>query len=227
MISLEFTVRSQRLHLKLTLPDFCPFCQKHSAFTALQGYVVEGEEPYLDKFKVTMRCNNSVCREVMISVFDVDMNSNQYLDFKYIEGGKLPVRLFSENVSSISQDFIKIFNQSEIAEQQRLMEICGTGFRRSLEFLIKDYAIKITSGKEDEIKKMLLGNCIETFIDDKKIKAIAKRAAWIGNDETHYERRWLDKNLADLKRLIELTVHYIEMEQLYEKTIETMPDSKK
>ena len=174
-----------------------------------------------------MRCNNSVCREVMISVFDVDMNSNQYLDFKYIEGGKLPVRLFSENVSSISQDFIKIFNQSEIAEQQRLMEICGTGFRRSLEFLIKDYAIKITSGKEDEIKKMLLGNCIETFIDDKKIKAIAKRAAWIGNDETHYERRWLDKNLADLKRLIELTVHYIEMEQLYEKIIETMPDSKK
>ncbi len=227
MISYEFIARNQGLVYKFLLPDFCPFCQKHSAFTLLKGYVVEGEEPYLDTFKVIMRCNNSVCHEVMIGVFDIDLNVNGYLDFKYIEGGKQPIKHFSENVSSISPDFIKIFNQSEIAEQQRLTEICGTGFRRSLEFLIKDYAKKTTPDKEDELKKMLLGNCIEKFIDDKKIKAIAKRAAWIGNDETHYERRWLDKNLEDLKRLIELTVHYIEMEQLYEKTIETMPEPKK
>ena len=97
MISYEFIARNQGLVYKFLLPDFCPFCQKHSAFTLLKGYVVEGEEPYLDTFKVIMRCNNSVCHEVMISVFEVDMNVSGYINFKYIVSAiklnNLPTRI--------------------------------------------------------------------------------------------------------------------------------------
>lgn len=59
------------------------------------------------------------------------------------------------------------------------------------------------------------------------VKTTAERAAWIGNDETHYARRWEDKDLDDLKTLIELTVHWIEMEIMTKKMLGDMPQGKK
>ncbi|MGF6947536.1 hypothetical protein QF028_000029 [Neobacillus sp. B4I6] len=40
---------------------------------------------------------------------------------------------------------------------------------------------------------------------------MAERAVWLGNDETHYVRKWDDKDLKDLKNLIDLTVYFISM----------------
>ena len=59
-----------------------------------------------------------------------------------------------------------------------------------------------------------------------KIQTVAKRALWLGNDETHYLRKWEDKDLTDLRKLIDLTIHWIEMEKLSEEYIEDMPDKK-
>jgi hypothetical protein len=71
---------------------------------------------------------------------------------------------------------------------------------------------------------MMLANCIATCIDDDKIKQMAKRAAWLGNDETHYVRKWADKDLNDLKNLISLTRHWIEMDQLTKDFVKDMPE---
>ena len=51
-------------------------------------------------------------------------------------------------------------------------------------------------------------------MSNEKVKEVAKRAVWIGNDETHYVRRWEGKDIEDLKTLIEITIHWIEMEKL-------------
>jgi hypothetical protein len=39
----------------------------------------------------------------------------------------------------------------------------------------------------------------------------------LGNDETHYVREWADKDLQDLKRIIKVTLHWLEMEAEHEK----------
>jgi hypothetical protein len=36
---------------------------------------------------------------------------------------------------------------------------------------------------------MFLGNVIKEYIHIPKLKELSERAAWLGNDETHYERR--------------------------------------
>lgn len=41
---------------------------------------------------------------------------------------------------------------------------------------------------------------------------IKLRAAWIGNDFSHYERRLSDLDLSDLKRFINATIAWIELE---------------
>lgn len=102
-------------------------------------------------------------------------------------------------------------------------EICGGGYRKALEFLIKDYLSKDLNEEESkQIKLKTLGNCIKDNIDNDQIKSMAQRAAWLGNDEIHYERKWEDKDLQDLKKFIDATIYWIEMVVLTEDTVVEM-----
>ena len=56
---------------------------------------------------------------------------------------------------------------------------------------------------------MLLAQCITNYIDDKKIQKLAKVSIWLGNDETHYIKKFEDKDINDLKRFIDTTVYFI------------------
>lgn len=133
----------------------------------------------------------------------------------------------SETIKTVSPDFVSSFGEAEVAEKHGLKMICGPGYRKALEFLIKDYVIGSHKDKADEIKKLNLGKCIQDYVADGKVKLVAARAVWLGNDETHYERKWEDKDLNDLKTLIGLTVHWIEMDELTKKALKDMPEGKK
>ena len=63
---------------------------------------------------------------------------------------------------------------------------------------------------------MPLSNCIKTYIDSQYIKTLAEKAAWIGNDETHYVRKHDDRNVGDLKKFIAAAIHFISMMIIYE-----------
>ena len=91
------------------------------------------------------------------------------------------------------------------------------GYRKALEFLIKDYAIHFNQTKEDSIKNQSLAQCINTYIDNLKIKDLAEKSAWLGNDETHYVRKHPDYDINDLKTFIDTCVNYIDMELNLEK----------
>jgi hypothetical protein len=133
-------------------------------------------------------------------------------------------KTFPDIIKNISENFIETYRQASVAEQNDLDQICGPGYRKALEFLIKDYIIYKDISLKESVEKLLLGKCIDAYITNDKIKDIAKRAAWLGNDETHYIRKWIHKDINDLKMLIDLTIHWIEMENLTEQMISSMPD---
>ena len=56
---------------------------------------------------------------------------------------------------------------------------------------------------------------------------MAKRATWLGNDETHYYKKWPEKDISDLKILIQLTVNSIDNQLLIEKYEKEMDKPKK
>jgi hypothetical protein len=118
--------------------------------------------------------------------------------------------------------FEEIFSQAMEAESHGLGEIAVCGYRRALEFLIKDYCISKDSGAKATIEKEFLGACINNRVKDANIKACATRAAWLGNDETHYVRRWTNKDINDLKTLINLTMNWIVNEVLTNKYLDEM-----
>lgn len=118
---------------------------------------------------------------------------------------------FNQDIKNISPSFIEIYNQAKAAEDYRLVDISGMAYRKALEFLIKDYASKMFPDKENAIKQQPLTYCIKNYIKHEGLQAVAEKAAWLGNDQTHYYQKFRDKDVSDLKEMIDLTVHWISL----------------
>ena len=212
------------------IPDFCPLCDME--IKPLYRYAWENDKILDDqRLYVIFLCPNEKCQNLFISYYRPPGRIDRHtLDTNYYYIGSSPggirKRDFPEEITELSKKFSEIYNQAKEAEERRLREICGAGYRRALEFLIKEYLINKKVATRETIEKTRLGDCIENYIKDKRIKTCAKRAAWLGNDETHYIRKWGDKDLEDLKTLIQLTVNWIHNELLTKKYEKEMPDKK-
>lgn len=210
-------------------PDRCPMCH----------YSVKPDGIFLyklgmnygnnfDNIEVICRCPNSNCKELFIAYYGKHI-TEIFQDYDY--RGCSPYRYekveFEKVIEEISPSFVEIYSQANRAEQLKLNEICGVGYRKALEFLVKDYLINLMPVDTDNIKKMPLIRCIKENISDTRLKMCAERATWLGNDETHYIRKWEEKDIEDLKNLIQLTVLWISIEKLTNQYIEDMPNGKK
>lgn len=123
---------------------------------------------------------------------------------------------FSKIITKLSPRFIEVYNQALNAESIGLTEICGMGFRKSLEILIKDYVISKKPQEIDAINdsKYMLSQCINDHIEEPRIKNPSKAASWIGNDESHYSRKHDSKDVNDLKEYILTVVFFIQYDLL-------------
>jgi len=192
------------ISLSVSEPVECPFCHNGIETQPLTFFQAGGQ-----KAEIFLKCK--LCKSSFIGYSEHDAKDGCYHIVSLSKGNHKTTK-FNKEINEVSQQFVKIYGESEFAEQENLNEICGVGYRKALEFLIKDYLIKKFSGKEEEIKKKSLGDCIKELIDNPRIKEIAKRATWLGNDETHYFKKWEDRDLSDLKKLINMVVHFISME---------------
>lgn len=190
------------------LPDTCPFCHRAITPNIVFGYVDA------DSLQALLSCPDERCKQAFIAYYEYKASSSTGKFTNRTSFGTLSIREFSDDITRISSNFEIIYNQAYAAEQQDLSEICGVGYRKALEFLIKDYCIQQHPSDKEHIEKSFLGTVIENYVMDTRIKSVAKRATWLGNDEAHYFKKWEGKNLEDLKKLIDLTIHWIEMEVL-------------
>lgn len=213
-------------------PDTCPFCKRGGKPEHHSTLLTDGN--YEAALVLVLQCPLQDCRTVYFGKYSKpfkmrmrDMSIDFYLrDVSLLRHTK--VQKFQKSVISISPKFGEIYNEAYVAEVNELKEICGPGYRRALEFLIKDYLIHLAECNDPEIekiKKSFLGDCIRQ-IDDENVKLVAKRASWLGNDETHYTRKWEDHDIQDLKNLIELTVSCIAAAELTKQYVEEMPDGR-
>lgn len=201
------------------LPDTCPHCH-YSVSLKLIWASVDNQNVYLSFF-----CPRNDCEKHFIYQYNLDGSSYYCLERPVI--GNYNGIEYSPIIRSISTGFVNIYNQSEAAESYGLRDICGVGYRKALEFLIKDYIISSMPALKLTVENKLLAACISDHIDNQKIVAISKRAVWLGNDETHYIRKWEGMDITHLKQLIALTAHWIETEELTKEMIAGMPDPKK
>lgn len=118
---------------------------------------------------------------------------------------------FNSKIISLSPRFDKIYNQALAAETYGLDEIAGLGYRKALEFLVKDFAIYQHPNDKETIKSKSLSWCIKNYINNEIITTLAERSAWIGNDEAHYVRKQEGCDVSDMKSFIQAIVYFISM----------------
>lgn len=190
----------------------CPICgvslvPKLAAAISLNGACEDGDKAFLLNY-----CSN--CKECFISRHIYDAENDVYL-FNSSSPLKHTNHYFSENIKKLSPDFVTIYNDSLNAEKLGLTSICGMGYRKALEFLIKDYALSLSPSEETEILKAPLSACIKKFINDDRLKTLATASTWIGNDETHYIKKNPNYGIESQKIFINAFVTFIDSNLAY------------
>lgn len=208
----KFTYLVNRTDLPLDqyqpLPDYCPVCKVGITPQFILLYYKD-----YNVAELLCCCPRNECSSLFFAVYEGnDYSEFDFADLKRLYPYSKQEKDFPEEVTEISPDFVAIYNQAHHAEQEGLDLICGVAYRKALEYLIKDFALKIYPDSESEkIKGIPLQQVIQKYITETSIKNMAERATWLGNDEAHYIRKWENKDLKDLKNLIELTVYFIAM----------------
>ena len=207
-----------------SVPDCCPVCRKGGQPNFLVA-AINPSAPTREKLFAAFRCPVNSCRAIYLGIYTRAQRGATFDLVRAVLPFYSQAKEFATSIKELSPHFCTIYNQALAAEDNGLNLICGPGYRKALEFLMKDFIIhykfkidpvasdddkKKLLAKHEQVKSSFLGSVINDFIDDDNIKDCASRAVWLGNDETHYTRLWEDKDLADLKRLIELAVLHTE-----------------
>lgn len=179
--------------------------------------------PLNDGHKLCISCTSNKCSELFIGSYEY-YASKTYPWYKLQRVSPVNAKKadFPQSIGEVSSTFIEIFNQAIAAEAQGLTQLVGIGLRKALEFLIKDFSVHQHPEEAEKIKNMLLSPCISAYVTDQNVKDCAKRAAWLGNDETHYIRKWEDKDISDLKLLVRLTTNWVDNVLLTQKYVAEM-----
>jgi hypothetical protein len=198
------------------LPDKCPICNYSLVPTYIYIYHSYNSADLL------CGCPRDECGSVFFAVYrHIEYSENDYELINY-HPKDYGLSNIPNEVEVISPKFVKIYQQAIHAENEGLDLICGVGYRKALEYLIKDFSSQEYPDNADRILAMPLQQCVQKYIDQPEIKSLAERAVWLGNDETHYVRKWVDKDIRDLKNLIDLTVYFISMRRKAFKYMEEM-----
>jgi hypothetical protein len=203
-----------------TVPDTCPIChQGISVIKTNQAFVsaVIDDTDWTGFLEILYRCPRHDCGRSFLAIYRQHVQNTGNRDwffFQSLAPTEFKPPQIDKQIRAVSPNFVRIYGQALEAERLGLDQICGGGLRRAVEFLVKDYLIQTQAEKAEAIKKTFLGTCIENYINDPNVKACASRATWLGNDETHYERKYGEHDIQNLKELIELTMYWIKSEML-------------
>lgn len=216
--------------------DSCPFCHKKIVPLPMGNYLCNislKDSKYLQRI---FRCPNNECGMVFTALYEESFDARAGL-FCYSFEKLEPTRPYEPPISEIVKNkfpaFYKIYKEANVVDTLGLSEVSGMVFRKSLEFLVKEFAkagLDNLNNKEEilnEIDKMSLAGCIKKYINDPNTKSMAERTAWLGNDETHYLKKWPEKDINDLKILLQLTINSIENQLLINKYQEEMDKPRK
>lgn len=187
----------------------CPCCGIATSPTCLEGFAVSnGDLPSTIYAYLALYCTS--CKSIYSARYISNRGASSFqLDSVFPKVAKEVT--FSDNINNLSPEFVSLYNQSIVAEtNDEIKGLAGLGYRKSLEFLIKDYLINVKHQDKDTIIKMELGNCINKLPE--QLRNIAKASVWLGNDEVHYFRKNPEYNIEDLKSFIECLIHFIEID---------------
>ena len=199
-------------HVGFDGPNWCPVCGGDLVPKVLSVNQIKGS-PFDGNYAVTLLC--PLCQSpVFLNVYCYPTKKLGRVVECY------PPDTISDLPKSIKTGFPEFYNlylQAALAEAKGCVDICGAGFRRALESLVKNYATQLFPESADTINKEKLMQTINR-IDGPKIQTLAKASTWLGNDQTHLQVKHPDYGIDDMKAFIKALCYFILMENEFKRS---------
>lgn len=204
----------------IEMPHICPRCNQGSIFLYKSACVNKSIERHWEGIAyVWFLC--PICEKTFIGEYmgEIDMVSPPMQEISiFPQTYDSNEKQFTQDIRELSPRFVEIYLQANKAEKMGLTQICGMGYRKALEVLVKEYAIYKNPDDEAVIIEYRLGKCIEAYFrENEKLYVLAKASSWLGNDETHYRKRHEHYGIDDMKSFIDILLSYIDSELKYDK----------
>lgn len=196
---------------EVELPNYCPWCKSKISPSILNSTPFDTSNR---NFPVSLSLQCPSCNKHFFQTYKVKLSTaGSIVELKMDNDKPMPETLFEypSEIDEISEEFKNIIIQSSNAEALDFDHLAGIGYRKAIEFLVKDYLIKCKDKDKTKISTQQLGKCISD-IDDTRISDLARAASWIGNDETHYVRKHVDKDVQDLKKFLHALTALVSLE---------------
>jgi hypothetical protein len=207
-------------NFSITIPNICPHCH----IVNIPGFKWSANSFDTDDVKIILtvwQCANQSCGKIFMGNYKFDGDSFKFS--RFLNGlpkgptwpkpiAELKTARHNSEGKAEQTRFIKTYLQSLVAENNGLDELAGMGFRKSIEYLVKDWAIQNAPEESSKIEGMWLGGVINDYYSG-ELKEILERATWLGNDQVHYNRLFEEFEIDVLKELIELIM--VELDRQY------------
>lgn len=184
MIYRKINLPDSSVSFEFPVENCCPHCGIYNEPIKIKVLTnIRGEEP-LKIFAIIFK--TTCCHRYFVSFYVChDVNNIKHI-FTY---PSVKPEVLPQELADVSPDFVKIFNQSKAAADLGHSELACIGYRTSIEFLLKDFLIKIRKHDKEKISKMKLADVISLF-EEKEIRISADVVRILGNDKTHYLERY-------------------------------------
>ena len=135
LINTTYLSDSQKRRENVELSSSCPCCGVSLFPDLLYAVCVDHDDTEEDIVYTFNHCQN--CDECFISKHPFDEENGDGFIYASSSPVKSCEQNFSEAITSLSPDFVSIYTQAALAESLGLDQICGIGYRKAIEFLVK------------------------------------------------------------------------------------------
>ncbi|MCL2095596.1 MAG: hypothetical protein FWH10_01685 [Oscillospiraceae bacterium] len=192
------------IYREVETPVICPYCgayvepkqEQHQECNFNNGFVV------LITFQV--KC----CNKQFYSTYTVD---KEFINAKLISTYPPNVQhQLPESISNVSPRFAELFKQAKWAEENGFIELAGTGYRNSIEILVKDYAIAEHGKTAEEVSGVKLAEAIKSYLSFFEAQIPADVIRVLGNNYTHYKNKHEDIGFDVLLQYVQIFINMVD-----------------
>lgn len=195
----------------VSVPLTCPYCGKAVELSekSSTSIVYNGKKELFLK-TLYLKC----CDKNLAALYAYESDGAHYkIDLIFTYPTTSEVHL-PESLLQISPDFVKLYKDSTFAYEHNLNSLAAMGFRKSLEVLIKDYAINVLKKPKDEVIKKKLIDAISDYMPMEELIKTADVVRILGNDHTHYYQKYSQYDIEVLIKYLGIFIQLIETKYL-------------
>ncbi|WP_196607166.1 DUF4145 domain-containing protein [Pectinatus frisingensis] len=201
----------------IDLPSICPNCRKGIFPLIIKPTLSYTKYSYTDILAAALILKCPDCEQLFFAEYIYIENYDVWKIINVYPSSKPKIDI-PPKINEYYPEFYEIYVQAVIAEANGLNHVCGMAYRKAIEFLVKSYLIELYPDNKDMILKETLMQSINRIKYD-KIKALAKAATWLGNDQTHILQKHPDYNMEDIKNFTIALCHLILSEKVADKAL--------